>query len=80
MANYYCIPYLWINLYFTVMMEGHADNFGHDLFKEAIKTGVKEIDTIIIKLKELRESLGKPKRDVEYKLAPPEEIFTTIER
>ncbi|XP_071159714.1 polyribonucleotide nucleotidyltransferase 1, mitochondrial-like isoform X1 [Mytilus edulis] len=63
-----------------VMMEGHADNFGHDLFKEAIKTGVKEIDTIIIKLKELRESLGKPKRDVEYKLAPPEEIFTTIER
>ncbi|CAG2235524.1 PNPT1 [Mytilus edulis] len=64
----------------VVMMEGHADNFGHDLFKEAIKTGVKEIDTIIIKLKELRESLGKPKRDVEYKLAPPEEIFTTIER
>ena len=57
------------------MLEASAENISQANFQKAIKDGVKHAQLIIQGIKSLRQSYGKPKRE----LPPPVQIDSKIE-
>lgn len=57
------------------MMEASADNVLQQDFMKALKGAVKETQTIIRAINEIQKKYGKPKREIEEVLVPPEEIM-----
>ena len=59
----------------VVMLEAAAENVDVNYFQKAIKTGVKECQTIIKAIGELRTAHGKPKREFNPPPAPSDELL-----
>lgn len=62
----------------VVMLEASAENvYTHD-FQKAIKTGVKECQSIVKAIEDLRAQIGKQKREFTPLQAAPEDLLSTL--
>ncbi|XP_067012652.2 polyribonucleotide nucleotidyltransferase 1, mitochondrial [Anabrus simplex] len=62
----------------VVMLEASADNVLQQDFLKAIKSGVKECQTIVQSIIQLQKHYGKAKREIEVKEPPSEEIVEAV--
>ncbi|KAK3738909.1 hypothetical protein RRG08_006477 [Elysia crispata] len=63
----------------VVMLEGEADRVPLHKVEQALSQGIKATQTIVSKITELREALGKPKRVYESPRSAPTHVLEAVE-
>ena len=76
----HCISRVISIFFIPVMLEGEADRVPLHKVEQALSQGIKATQTIVSKITELREALGKPKRVYESPRSAPTHVLEAVER